>query len=38
MKRYLGKGVLDAVKNVEEIISNAVSGIDFQTQKAFDEF
>lgn len=36
-KRYLGKGVLKAVKNVNGIISKKISGNDFSEQRAVDE-
>jgi enolase len=35
--RYLGKGVLDAVKAVNEIIAPAVIGLDATDQRALDE-
>jgi enolase len=35
--RFLGKGVLKAVKNVEEIIQPAVVGMDAANQQALDE-
>lgn len=35
--RYLGKGVLKAVRNVEEIIQPAVVGMDAADQKTLDE-
>jgi len=36
--RYLGKGVLSAVNNVNNIISKAVKGMDAADQKALDDF
>ena len=36
--RYLGKGVLKAVKNVNSIIKNSANGKKFDHQSAFDEF
>ncbi|PYX52790.1 MAG: hypothetical protein DMG76_28125 [Acidobacteria bacterium] len=36
-KRYLGKGVLKAVKNVVDIIQSAVLGMDAADQEALDE-
>ncbi len=36
-KRYLGKGVLKAIKNIEEIISNKIVGMDALNQKLIDE-
>ena len=36
-KRYLGKGVLTAIKNIEETISPAVTGMSVLDQKALDE-
>jgi len=37
-KRYLGKGVLKAVKNVSEIIAPKLIGWEITAQRAFDEF
>jgi enolase len=37
-KRYLGKGVLTAVKNVNEIIAPAVLGMDVLAQRELDVF
>ncbi|NQT69293.1 MAG: phosphopyruvate hydratase [Desulfobacteraceae bacterium] len=37
-KRYGGKGVVTAVKNVREIIAPAVKGMDAADQMAFDKF
>ena len=34
---YMGKGVLTAVKNVNEIIAPAISGMDASDQTALDE-
>jgi len=36
-KRYLGKGVLKAIKNVNEIISKAVIGLDAKDQQKLDQ-
>merc|ERR1711935_1077642 len=36
-KRYMGKGVLQAVKNVEEILGPAVKGMDPTEQQAIDD-
>jgi enolase len=36
-KRYLGKGVLDAVKNVESVLGPAVVGMDALDQPAVDQ-
>ncbi len=36
-KRYLGKGVLKAIKNIEEIISQKIIGMDALDQKLIDE-
>jgi len=37
-KRYLGKGVLKAVKNVNEIIASKLIGWEVTAQRAIDEF
>jgi len=37
-KRYLGKGVLKAVKNVNEIIANELIGFEITEQVAIDQF
>ena len=36
--RYLGKGVLKAVKNIHEVIKPAVLGMDVRDQKKLDDF
>ncbi len=36
-KAYMGKGVLTAVRNVNDIISNAITGMDASKQKELDE-
>ena len=36
-KRYLGKGVLKAVKNVNTLIAKAITGMDARDQKAVDD-
>ena len=36
-ERYLGKGVLKAVKNVNEIINNALTGFEIDQQAIFDQ-
>ncbi|MHC5077144.1 MAG: phosphopyruvate hydratase, partial [Planctomycetota bacterium] len=36
-KRYMGKGVLNAVKNVNEIIAPEVIGMDAELQEELDE-
>jgi enolase len=36
--RYMGKGVLQAVENVNVKIAKAIEGEDFQTQEDFDKF
>lgn len=36
-KRYLGKGVLKAVKNVNTLIAKAIAGLDARDQKAVDD-
>jgi len=36
-KRYMGKGVLQAVKNVEEVLGPAVKGMDPTEQQAIDD-
>jgi enolase len=36
-KRYLGKGCLEAVKNANTILADAVIGIDAADQRAIDE-
>ena len=36
-KRYMGKGVLKAVKNVNEIIANELIGMDVCDQKEIDQ-
>ncbi len=37
-KRYGGKGVLNAVRNVNSAIAKAIEGKDFATQKELDDF
>ncbi|PIU42240.1 MAG: phosphopyruvate hydratase [Candidatus Omnitrophica bacterium CG07_land_8_20_14_0_80_42_15] len=37
-KRYLGKGVLEAVKNVNEIINSKIKGVDAAKQDRLDDF
>ena len=36
-KRYLGKGVLKAVENIERVIAQGVRGMDAKAQRALDE-
>ena len=36
-KKYLGKGVLKAVKNVNTIIANGITGFDITSQAAIDQ-
>src|SRR5262245_61960142 len=36
-KRYLGKGVLKAVENIERVIAPAVRAMDAKAQRALDE-
>ena len=36
-KRYMGKGVLKAVENVNTVLANAVKGMDAADQRAIDE-
>ena len=36
-KRYLGKGVLQAVKNVENVLANAIQGMDALDQPEIDK-
>ena len=36
-KKYLGRGVLKAVKNVNTIIANGINGFDITSQAAIDQ-
>jgi len=36
-RRYLGKGVMKAIRNIEEIIAPAISGLDALNQEALDQ-
>jgi enolase len=36
-KRYMGKGVLKAVENVNTVLASAVKGMDAADQRAIDE-